>query len=372
MSLTKHIRSLTLAMTMASAVVGALPGVSVPVSVKAELDSATLLMGYTTRLRLSVEQPAGAKVDFPLLRDAAGRSYIGLAGDSVEISPAVKLDTARLQNGRIRVDYNLTVQAFDSGLYKLPPFELICDGEVVRSNPLTLQVNPVKVPDDAAITGFTDIEEPLDATEDDMDRNPFTRWLAKYWWLLLILLVLAAFIVWAWRRWRTKGTLLPVKPQIPPYDEACEGLRKLKSRKLWEKNKEKEYFTGLTFILRRYLSKEFGIPALEMTSRQIMAALKDDADLAAQRDRLRRLLDMADFVKYAKVRPLPEDNEAAFVDTESIIRDAHAVYLERQAAAAAETASKTDNGPHAKKGKVGDRRKIKVGGKNRRNKNKRI
>ncbi len=36
---------------------------------------------------------------------------------------------------------------------------------------------------------------------------------------------------------------------------------------------EKEYFTELTDILRIYLYRRFGINAMEMTSRQILAGL---------------------------------------------------------------------------------------------------
>lgn len=297
------------------------------VKVTATLDSAKLLMGYTTRLQLSVEQPIDKKVDFPLLRENTGKSYIGLLGDSIEISPNVILDTVRVGKNRIKVNYNLTLQAFDSGYYKLPEFVFTSAESAYKSNKVDLTVLPVKVADDAEISGFTSIEEPLAVgKESDTSRE---NWFKKYWWLILLLLLSAAGIIWGIRKYRKEGTLLPVKPVIPPVEEARNSLKDLRSRKLWETGKEKEYYTKLTYILRRYLSREFGIPAMEMTSRQIMDSLKKEEDLRELRIIIRELLDISDFVKYAKVRPLPEDNEKSFSSTLEFINSAHSVYDHR-------------------------------------------
>ena len=51
---------------------------------------------------------------------------------------------------------------------------------------------------------------------------------------------------------------------------------------------------------------------MEMTSRQILGALKNNKETRDKRDYIRQILNMADFVKFAKVRPLPDDNIASF------------------------------------------------------------
>ncbi|MDE7380547.1 MAG: hypothetical protein K2N03_00275 [Muribaculaceae bacterium] len=299
-------------------------------SVTASLDSARLLMGYTTRLRLSVDQPKDLNVEFPLLKDNSGRSYISLLGDSIEISPNEVLDTTILSDKRIRVNYNLNVQAFDSGYYKLPEFLFKSGDEIVKSNSVDLTVLPVKVAEDAQISGFTGIEEPLPEGEEEDGDSGIKTFLKKYWWIVLCSLLLIPVIIWCIIKYRKEGTLLPVKPQIPPYDEARESLISLKSRKLWEIGREKEYYTQLTNILRKYLSREYNIPAMEMTSRQLMSALKGNDDLNSERSMLREMLDISDFVKYAKVRPLPEDNEKAFTTVEEFIGRAHSLFIKRE------------------------------------------
>lgn len=295
--------------------------------VTASIDSAELLMGYTTRLRLQIDQPEKAKVSFSLLKDNAAGGVIPLRGDSVEMSTTYKLDTIRRPGGRILVNYNMTVQAFDSGYYKLPEFAFVCGSETQKSNSVAIKVLPVKVAADAEISGFTDIADPEEATKDKKDSSD-KSWFERYWWIILIALVVAAAAVWAFRKYRREGTLLPVKPVVPPYDEAMTALGNLKRRNLWQTGKEKAYYTGLTLILRRYLSKEWNIPAMEMTSGQIMKALKANPELKSRREGLRKLLDMADFAKFAKVRPLPEDNEESFDVTERFIKDAHQRHLD--------------------------------------------
>lgn len=299
--------------------------------VTAELDSAEILMGYTSKLKISVEQPSNARVRFPLLKDGAGRSYIPLLNDSVELSTVYTIDTTRLAANRMLVNYNMRVQSFDSGYYKLPPFAFECDGELAESNSVHLKVLPVHVEADAEISPFTGVEEP-EPLVDDLNNpdSPFVKWLKAYWWLCLILAALSVLLFWAVKKYRKEGTLLPVKPVIPPYTEATKALSLLHSQKLWESGREKQYYTELTFILRRYLSREFNIPALEMTSAQIIKALKDNQDLNSLREYLPELLNIADFVKYAKVRPLPQDNEKAYDTTSRFITEAHKIYQRKK------------------------------------------
>ncbi|MCM1475918.1 MAG: hypothetical protein NC036_06695 [Muribaculaceae bacterium] len=339
-------------------------------SVTAKLDSAQILMGYTTRLRLSVNQPASAKVSFPMLKSVGADDIIPLCGDSVEMSGTYTLDTVRLSNSRIRVNYNMRIQSFDSGRYVLPRFDFASDRGVVKSNSVILSVIPVKVAEDAQITGFTSVAEPDEATLKGPD-SKFIAWLKKFWYIFPIIILIAVATIWAWRRYRRVGSLLPVKPVIPPYDEAMGALKNLEARGLWQQGKEKAYYTGLTLILRRYLSKEWNIQAMEMTSGQIMRALKS-SELRDLRAPIRRILDMADFAKFAKVRPLPQDNTESFDNCRDFIIKAHQLYVEKQACLDADDSKSDDAVSDSYKSKasknVASKMKIRVSKKNNRRK----
>lgn len=106
--------------------------VSARIAVKAQLDSANLLMGRTTLLRLTVDQPKGTKGKFPLFSELRENGIIPVCGDSVEYRMPVKYDT--IENGGIEtVSMQVPVQSFDSGFYKLPEFIYVVGKDSVRS-----------------------------------------------------------------------------------------------------------------------------------------------------------------------------------------------------------------------------------------------
>lgn len=318
------------------------PASSAPrdVTVEAKLDSADLIMGRTTTLRLSVSQPKGRKVMLPLLRDAYQQPYISLLNDSVEIRPDFTVDTVDAGSGRIRVDYRLTVQAFDSGRYVLPKFIFVDAKGEYPSNEVTLNVIPVKVGADDPIADYTGVADPLDAPGLGTD---IWNFLKAWWWLILLMIAAGATAWWAWKRYRATGTIIPRKPETPPYEEAVAQMRKLSERKLWENGREKDYYTILTKILRHYMMRAFGIQAMEMTTKEIMTALREADDLRPLREYMRPILDMADFAKYAKVRPLAQDNEASFDNARQFLNSAHEIHAARMAKAEAEKQKQKGN-----------------------------
>ena len=298
-----NINKYLLAFGVALAIAGGSASAAAPV-VKAQLDSANILMGKMTTLRVTVDQEPSLKGHFPFLRTALEKGYVGVCGDSVELRAPVKVDTVR-QNNALSIRYDIPVQSFDSGYYKLPELEFVAGVDTFRSNSVALKVYPVaKVTADTPIADYANVADP----ENPSIFDSLPDWMVKYWWILLIVLAAAGVGFWLWRRYSKEGTILPKKPEPTPYESAIAALRELKEKKLWENGMEKEYFTELTDILRTYLYRRFGINAMEMTSRQILAALTANKETKDKKPMIRQILDMADFVKFAKVRPLPADN----------------------------------------------------------------
>lgn len=280
--------------------------------VKAMMDTSTLMMGKMGMLQLMVEEPKNARGHFQLFNQLRERGYVTVLGDTVEFRAPSGVDTVDLGSQR-RILFTVPVQAFDSGSYRLPPFEYVTGTDTARSNTIELKVAPVSVSADDQISDYAGTADPEDPSVFDW----IPDWVVDYWWIVLIGLVIIGAGVYAWHRYRTKGYLIPKKPEPTPYEEAMGRLNNLKGQKLWEQGMEKEYFTELTDILRRYLARRFGINAEEMTSRQIMASLAKNEETKDKRAYFRKILDVADFVKFAKVRPLPEDNIASY---ESAVR----------------------------------------------------
>lgn len=278
-------------------------------TVKARLDSVNILMGKLTTLHLEVVENEGAKGVIPVLQNAARTGgYVTLCGDSVELGADYTVDTTRLGSGKIQLNYSVPVQVFDSGTYTLPSIAYVAGIDTAYSNPVTFNVYPVDVTADDEISGMYGVEEPDGKRFYDWVPD----WILDFWWLFLVVVLAICISFWAMRNYRKKGIpFIAPKEQPKPWIVALDALERLKVKKLWEQGMEKEYFTDLTDILRVYLYERFGINAMEMTTRQIMDKIHD-SDVKEKRGYVKQILNVADFVKFAKVRPLPADSIAAY------------------------------------------------------------
>lgn len=288
------------------------------VKVTASLDSASIMMGRIDTLRLIVDRDAGTQGLFPLFNKVGPGGYVTLFNDTVELG-APLADTVKQENGRIIERLRVPVQVFDSGFYRLPPFVYLTASDSVGSNEVELTVVPVKVGENDAISDYRDIADPSDRSFWDW----MPDWLYDLWWLWLLMIAALAAAVYFGSKYRKTGKFiqLPDKPKPKPWTVALDRLESLKAKNLWENGMEKEYFTQLTDILRDYLSERFGINAMEMTSRQIMQTLADQTDVKEKRGYVRKILNVADFVKFAKVRPLPADNVEAFDNAVNFVKE---------------------------------------------------
>ena len=244
---------------------------------------------------------------FPLLYQMKENGIVGVCGDSVELRAPVKSDTSE-KGGMLHIEYTIPVQAFDSGYYQLPEIAFVVGRDTAFSNKLALKVVPVVVDANTPIYDYANVADP----EDKSIFDAVPDWVLDYWWVILLVVVAVAAFLYVWMKYKKEGSILGKKPEPTPYEVAVSALRELKDKKLWEQGMEKEYFTELTDVLRVYLFGRFGINAMEMTSRQILGALKNNKETRDKRDYIRQILNMADFVKFAKVRPLPDDNIASF------------------------------------------------------------
>lgn len=285
------------------------------ITVKASLDSATLEMGRRTALHVEVF----GTID---VADSAATAVELVIPDSlrssIEVSGITDAEVTDLGNGRARFLRDIIIQGFDSGVYTLPPVLYITPDSAFPSNETVLKVYPVAVDSLKTINDYADVVSPRRQL---LDYLP--DWMARYWWWILIALVVIAAGVYIYIRKRRGGSIIPAAPvkKENPVEAALRQLGELREEKLCQRGEEKQYYTRLTDILRVYLHDRFGINAMEMTSTQIRHALRHNDETRTSTDLMGRILEMADFVKFAKVRPLPDDNVAAMNQAVRFIDD---------------------------------------------------
>ncbi len=273
-----------------------------PTVVDTKLDSTVLLMGKQTALHIEISQDKGAVGAFV-------NENADTLNRFVEIIHRLQADTADIGNNRIQIKCDWILQSFDSGVYVLPPLQYVVGKDTFESEQLSLKVLPVNVD---TLTNVHDYKNVEGVPFHLLDFLP--DFIADYWWVYLLIAAIVVIGLLVYFKWIKKGRipLIPQKKIVPPYEEAMQKLEELKGRKLWQAGQEKEYYTVLTDILRNYIDRRFSINAMEMTSSQIISILRKNEETKAVNEQLGKILEMADFVKFAKVRPLPDDNEVAY------------------------------------------------------------
>lgn len=276
-----------------------------------QLDSAHLLMGKATTLHLNLVGPRDENAQLIIPQDTFNAK--------VEVMKLLKADTIDHGNGRWEINQDILLQSFDSGDYRLAPVYYVSGNDTLTSNRLVLRVYPV-AKDSLTLNDFADIS--------DIDRkwsDYLPDFIVDYWGLILIVLLLAAGGVYGYilykRRRKTPESEEEKKPLLSPYDQAMVDLSALRARNLCERGQEKEYYSVLTDILRNYLMRRFGINAMEMTSSQILKALRDNPETRLPKKYMDQVLEIADFVKFAKVRPLPVDNVRTYDNAVNFVED---------------------------------------------------
>jgi hypothetical protein len=264
------------------------------VEVKTQFDTNQIRIGEAFHLDIQVHQPAGIKVDFPQIRDTLI--------DKVEVLGSWPADTT-LHNGELEILKRYKLTSFDSGLYVVPPMVFRFHSPVwtdsLESNPLFLYVHTV-----ATDSTIYDVKSPLHMPVAFLEVFPFVLG-------GIIFFVGIGFLYWyLLRKRRNKPIFRPARPEEPAHVIAFRELRELEDEKLWQRNEFKQYYSRLTEIIRRYMERRYGIPAMEMTSYEILEAWtgvgEGREDLTGK---LNRLLNLADLVKFAKQKPVASENE---------------------------------------------------------------
>ncbi len=274
------------------------------------LDTSSIRIGERVQLRLNATMPKSAVIYWPAISDTLTAS--------VEVSSKSKVDTnATSRNEFVNYSQTIFITSFDTGFHYIPPFTVHYSDagdpkkHEILSEGVYLKVRAVEVDTTKAIR---DIRGPIQAPLTFSELAPYLGGAA------IIGLIIALIWYYFWRK-RINKPLFPVitRTQGPPWQTALQSLDLLDEKKLWQQGKIKEYYSELTDIIRHYLHQQHGIEAMEMITSEILAAYDLIMLQPDSRTLLSKILEQADYAKFAKAIPQHSENELSMSNARHFI-----------------------------------------------------
>jgi len=272
--------------------------------VSVKVDTTNIRIGEQINYQITVDDAETGVIFTKLQLDSLGK---------IEILESFNIDT--LKNSLIK-KYKLT--SFDSGRYVIPKQPVYIWNQPYYTDSISIDVATV------AVDTTKQKMYPIKAIQSEP--YTFDDFRSYLWWILGILLLIGSILYFVLRKKKTEEELIA---KIPPYELALTRLKALDEKQLWQKNKIKKYYVELTDIIRSYIERELNIPALESTTNELMETMIDfntSSSLNIPKEaiqKLKKLLQEADLVKFAKYKPLANEIELHRNDAEEIIEVLH-------------------------------------------------
>jgi hypothetical protein len=269
--------------------------------VTSSIDTTNIRIGEQISFKIQVEADSTDLVVFP-----EGQTFLPL-----EMIEAFKIDTTK-NNNKFQLIKEYALTQFDSGAYTIPKQKIFVGDKIFFTDSLRVDVQTIAV--DTTKQKLFDIK-PMIAVEKATSK----------WWLYvlagLLALAVIGFVLY-WFIWRKKPLTEEEKiALLPPYDRAKMALKKLDESDYLQKSALKNYYSELTFIIRKYLDEKVYDRALESTTDELVGRLnmlRDANQIELSNEDIKNIetiLKRADLVKFAKSAP---DIELAKLDRNTI------------------------------------------------------
>ena len=279
--------------------------------VSAAIDSTTLFIGDQTDLHLRATCEAGEQVQMPVLAEQLV--------DGIEIVDRTIVDTTTLQDGRVQYNQYLTLTSFQDSLFYIEPLAFVSGDDTVWSESLMLNVvQPFEM--DSTDMAITDIK--------GIYKAPIWWWGILRWVLLALAIAgvgVGGYYLITYLRNRfgdASATDVPTEPLRPAEEVALEKLDAIREQKIWQSGQVKEYHTQLTDVVREYIARRFEVSSTEQTSDETLRAMRGLlSDKKELYEDLRKMLTLADLVKFAKWTTTPDENELSLRSAYAFVKE---------------------------------------------------
>lgn len=256
------------------------------------VDTTRATVGDRITMTVTVEHAPDARVAWPDSLDLAPFEVL-----QAEAAPPAEAD------GSARSTATFTLAAFELGELEIPSFDLEVVGPGGETETLSTEGWGVEI----VSVGTDESGEIRDI------RGPLSIPMSLLRMLLLALgpLLLIALLYTVARRLRSRDEEpAPARAALerPAHEIALEALSSLEGSGMLERGEVKEYHIEVSDILRTYVERRYRVDALEMTTREVLLGLERARVDDSFREGLSAFLEQCDMVKFAKVRPGPDQS----------------------------------------------------------------
>ncbi|MBI1837513.1 MAG: hypothetical protein HYR91_09645 [Flavobacteriia bacterium] len=265
-----------------------------------------LLIGQQTSLTYMIKLNGNKKVNFnPFKTFIPAKIITGTKNKSnnqmVELEIMKRFhDTIVSGKNKERIwigGYKIT--AWDSGYFEIPSVEIKFGNQKLILPSALIQVNLVPAEKDKDIY---DIKESFTKLPNEPFSDKMKRFASNYWWLILPIALMTILIFFFIKR-KTKEPKAILTNELSLKEKAILEIEKLENEKLWSKGMLKKHYVELSFILRSFLGKEFGINLLEKTTYETKLLLAQIGLTKQTIEEINEILIQSDMVKFAKSTP---------------------------------------------------------------------
>lgn len=282
------------------------------IKVAASTDTTDYLIGDRIKYHLVINADKNVYIINPFFRDSLKNiDVIKISGPEVTEDQKVKT-----------IKYETELSRFDSAQVTIPriKIEYRVKGDTtlksVFSNAVTFNVHTLKV---SVKEEIKDIKPPI---------RLFNYMFLIYIGIVLLILIIGYFVYRKYFRNKQVEIIRPKEVKIAVHELFLRKLDQLDKEELWQKGFVKEYHSRITEIIRDYFEKQFGLPALELTTTESLKLLSKHPAGVKVLDITSQFLNNADLVKFAKFTPLEQVNLEMMSQAKEIIKQTMSVQKE--------------------------------------------
>ena len=260
-----------------------------------QFDPAKITVGDPIQLRLRIEADENLHIYLDP-RDDSEHAHLEVDKPQVK-----RIKSEESLTGKVRYEVTYPLRAFAIGTHSLPPIKIKyirADGNSgsVQTPNYLFEVQSVKSP---GATEMKEIKGPWSAPP---------NWLLYILAALLVIMVVGTLIFFYLRKRAKPIDLQPeVGPQRQPHEIAYEQLNQIERMNWVAQGEMKIYHTEISHVIRQYLATRYNIPALEMTTQELLGRVQPE-DIP--QELVRHFFTSCDLVKFARYSPAkPEAHE---------------------------------------------------------------